>query len=44
MLRMELSGKMKRERSSRRFMDAVREDMAVAEVLDEDAEARNKSR
>ena len=32
MLTMELPGKMKRGRSKRRFMDAVREDMARAEV------------
>ena len=31
-LRMELPGKRKRGRPKRRFMDAVREDMAVAEV------------
>ena len=34
MLRMELSGKKKLVRPKRRFMDAVREDMAVAEVTE----------
>ena len=32
MLRVELPGKMKWGRLKRRFMDAVREDMAVAEM------------
>ena len=38
MLRMELPGKRKRGSPKRRFMDAVREDMAVVEVTEEDAE------
>ena len=42
MLRMELPGKRKRGRPKRRFMDAVREDMAEIEVTEEDAEDRNK--
>ena len=41
MLRMELPGKRKRGRPKRRFMDAVREDMAEIEVMEEDAEVRN---
>ena len=35
MLRMELSGKRKRGRLKRRFMDVVREDMAGAEVTED---------
>ena len=42
MLRMELPGKRKRRRP--RFMDAVREDMAVIEVTEEDAEDRTEWR
>ena len=38
MLRMELPGKRKRGRSKMRFMDVVREDMAVVEMMEEDAE------
>ena len=38
MLRMELPGKRKQGRPKRRFLDAVREDIAVAEVTEEDAE------
>ena len=38
MLRMELPGTRKRGRPKRRFMDAVREDMAVVEVTEEHAE------
>ena len=37
MLRMELPGKRKRGRCKRRFMDALREDMAVVEVTEDDA-------
>ena len=37
MLRMELPGMRKRGRSKRRYMDAVREDMAVVGVTEEDA-------
>ena len=37
MLRMELSGKRKWGRPKRRCMAAVREDMAVAEVMEKDA-------
>ena len=44
MLRMELPGKRKTGRAKTRFMDAVREDMAVVEVTEEDAEGRNKWR
>ena len=40
MLRMELTGKRKRGRSKRRFMDAMREVMAVAEMMEKDAEDR----
>ena len=42
MLRMELPGKRKRGRRKRRYMDAVREDMAVVEVMEEDAEYRTE--
>ena len=38
MLRMELPGKRKRGMPKRRFMDAVRKDMLVAEVTIEDAQ------
>ena len=38
MLRMQLPGKRKRGMPKRRFMDAVREDMLVAEVTIEDAQ------
>ena len=44
MLRMELPGKRKRGRPKGRFMDAVKEDMAVVEVTEEDTEDRNKWR
>ena len=44
MLRMELSGKKKRGRPKRRFMDATREDMSLVEVTEEDAEDRIKWR
>ena len=37
-LRRELSGKRKQRMPKRRYMDAVREDMAVVEVMEEDAE------
>ena len=37
---MELSGKRKRGRPKRRFMDEVREDMADVEVTEADAEDR----
>ena len=43
-LRMELPGNMKRGRSNMRFMDAVREDMAGAEVTKEYAEDRTELR
>ena len=42
MSRMELPGKRKRGRPKRRYMDAVREDMAVVEVTEENAENWNK--
>ena len=38
MLRLGLSGQRNRGRHKRRFMDAVREDMAVVEVTEEDVE------
>ena len=41
---MESPGKRKRGRPKRRFMDAVSEDMAVAEVTEKDAEDRTKWR
>ena len=44
MLRMELPGTRKWTRPRQRFMDAVREDMAVVEVTEEDAEDRSKWR
>ena len=44
MLRMELPGKRKRGRPKRRFMDVVKEDMAVVEVTEEDAEDRTEWR
>ena len=44
MPRMELPGRRKRGRPNRRFMDVVREDMAVVEVTEEDADDRNKWR
>ena len=43
-LRMELPGKRKRGRPKRRFMDAVKEDMAEVEVTQEDTEDRNNWR
>ena len=42
MLTLKLPQKRKRGRPKRRFMDAAREDMAVVEVMEEDAEDRNK--
>ena len=42
MLRMELPGKRKWGSPKRRFMDAVRENTAVVEMTEEDAEYRNK--
>ena len=44
MLRRELLGKRKWGRPERRFMDAVRDDMAVVEVTEEDAEDRTERR
>ena len=44
MLRMELPGKRKRGRPKRQFVDAVRQDMAVVEVTEEDAVDRTKWR
>ena len=44
MLRAELPRKRKRGRAKRRFMDAVREDVAEVEVTEEDAEDRTKWR
>ena len=44
MLRMELPGKRKRESHKRRFTDVVKEDMAVTEVTEQDAEDRNNWR
>ena len=44
MLRMELPGKRKRGRPKRRIMDVVKEDMAVVEVTEDDAENRSKWR
>ena len=44
MLRMELLIKGKRGRLKRRFVDAVREDMAAVEVTEEDTEDRNNWR
>ena len=44
MLRMELPRKRKRGRPRRRFMDGMREDMARAEVTEEDAEDRTEWR
>ena len=38
MLKMELPGKTKLGRSKSRFVDAVRKDMAIVEVTDEDAQ------
>ena len=43
MRRMELPGKRKQGRPKRRFMDAVREDMAEAEVTEEDTTGEGKS-
>ena len=39
-LRLDLTENRKRGRSERRYMDAVREEMAVVEVTEEDAENR----
>ena len=44
MLMMELSGKRKGRRPKSRFVDAVRKGIAVVEITEEDAEARNKPR
>ena len=44
MLRIELPGKRKQRRPKRRFMDAVREDMAEVEVTEEDTEDMNNWR
>ena len=44
MLRMELPGKTKRGKPKRRLMDAVRDDTAVVEVTEEDAEKRTERR
>ena len=44
MLRMELPWKRKRGRPKRRFMDVVKEDMAEAEVTEEDTVDRNNWR
>ena len=44
MLRMELPGKRKRGRPKRRFMDVVKEDMAVVEVTEEDTETERRRR
>ena len=41
MLRMELTGKRKRGRPNRRFMDVVKEDMVEVEVTEEDTVDRN---
>ena len=41
---MELPGKRKPEMPKRRFMDAAREDMAVVDVTEEDADDRTKWR
>ena len=41
---MELPGKRKQKRQKRRFIDAVKEDMAVVQVTEEDAEDRTKWR
>ena len=41
---MELPGKRKRGRPKRRFMDVVKEDMAVVEVTEEDTVDRNNWR
>ena len=44
MLRMKLPGKRKRGRPKQRYMDAMREDMTVIEVTEEDTEDRSKWR
>ena len=44
MLRMELPGERKRGRPKRQFMDAVRVDMRVVEVTEEDADDMTKWR
>ena len=44
LLRLELPGKRKRGRPKGRFTDAAREDMAVVEVTEEDAEDRSNWR
>ena len=40
MLMRELLGKSTQRRSRRRFMDAVKEDMAVADMTEEDTDVR----
>ena len=42
MLRMKLPGRRKWGRPKRSYMDAVKEDMAVVEVTEEDADDRTK--
>ena len=42
MLRMELPGKKKRRKPKKRFMDAMREYMAVVEVMEEGEEDRTE--
>ena len=44
MLNLELPGKRKRGSNNRMFMDGVSEDMAMAEVTEEDAEDRDEWR
>ena len=44
MLRMELAGKRKRGELNRRFMDVLRDDTAVVEVTEKDAEDWTKFR
>ena len=44
MLTTELPGNRKRGKPKRRFMDVAREDMAVAEVMEQDADDRIKLR
>ena len=44
MLRMELPGKRKRGRPTRRFMDVVKEDMAEVDLTEEDTVDRNNWR
>ena len=44
MLRMELPGKRKRGRPTRRFMDVVKEDMSEVDLTEEDTVDRNNWR